>query len=222
MTGSAGGSLKHGFSDVIEEITFVNGMGDEIRCSKTQQEDLFHAVGVSMGLLGVITSVTFCLEKKFFVKGSEKNVEFRDSFLKSSQEFYNSFSTNEYYHLNWLPQKYCNRVIQWTGEQEQEAPANLKPYVNSLGDPATAFAAAASLWFCNLLLDSPSDSHYQIIGCILKKFVKSSGDQEFYDNWFLALPNDNAAPVNGCMKVDFTEIWVPKDKYDAVLKRLTR
>lgn len=85
LTGSAGGSLEYGFGDVITEITFVNGNAEE--CAYVDGEDMFYAVGVSMGLLGVITSVTFRLDKKYFVEGKEVNVEFEKSFLSEKSEF---------------------------------------------------------------------------------------------------------------------------------------
>ena len=47
MTGSAGGSLKHGFADVIQEIEFVDGNG-QVQIAKPGT-DLWSAVGVSMG-----------------------------------------------------------------------------------------------------------------------------------------------------------------------------
>mgnify|MGYP002254826790 FL=1 len=59
MTGSAGGSLKHSFADVIQEIEFVDGNAQVQRAERGT--DLWCAVGVSMGLFGVITRVTFRL-----------------------------------------------------------------------------------------------------------------------------------------------------------------
>ena len=59
MTGSAGGSLWHSFHEVIQEIEFVDGNG-HLQIAKPGT-DLWSAVGVSMGLFGVITHVTFRL-----------------------------------------------------------------------------------------------------------------------------------------------------------------
>ncbi len=225
VTGSAGGSLKYGFGDVIEKITFVDGNGKEQTCSKG--DDLFYAVGVSMGLFGVITRVTFRLEQKaFFVKGTEVNMEFENSFLKDENALNSSLNdcNNEYYHLNWFPQKYCNRVMQWTGKQVSPDEYHQIPYDHTLSNPLKACGASVVLQVCNFLLSScPDESNYQLIGTLLKMFVDVvDSNQKFCDDWFKVLPNDNQAHVDVIMKVDFTEVWVPRDQYAEVLRRLKK
>ena len=69
MTGSAGGSLDHAFADVVQDIEFVNGKGEVKTASRGTA--LWNAAGVSMGLLGVITHVTFRLGKTYLVQGVE-------------------------------------------------------------------------------------------------------------------------------------------------------
>ena len=250
MTGSAGGSLKHGFGDVIEEITFVDGKGKKHTCPKgaeevveevvkeeaeeaVEEEDdekniyIFYAVGVSMGLFGVITSVTFCFDKKkneeaFLVEGKEETVEFKDSFLKNKDALNSSLDENEYYHLNWFPQKECNLVMQWTGKQVSLG-EQVIPYKHSLKNDLAAAGASLVLQCCNGLLFSSCDCRYDLIGMLLKIFLRSSSpSQTFCDYWFHALPSDNEAHVNDIMKIDFTEIWVPREKYAVVLEKLKR
>lgn len=50
-------------SDLIEEITFVNAKGELQVINKVDQPDLMKAAAGSFGLLGIITSITFKLDK---------------------------------------------------------------------------------------------------------------------------------------------------------------
>ncbi|CAG8629301.1 35084_t:CDS:2, partial [Gigaspora margarita] len=62
-TGSAGGSLSHSFGNQVIGIQLIDGNGDihDLKYSNNDNSK-FLAAGVSMGLLGVITKVTFRLE----------------------------------------------------------------------------------------------------------------------------------------------------------------
>jgi hypothetical protein len=64
LTGSAGGSLYHATSDMVIGFTFVDGQGNIQTCSEKENPDWFHAMGVSMGLLGIVTEVHLqCVDK---------------------------------------------------------------------------------------------------------------------------------------------------------------
>ena len=222
MTGSAGGSINYGFGDVIEKIRFVDGNGTPRTCSKG--EPMFKAVGVSMGLFGVITRVTFRLDQKaFFVEGTEENVEFGNSFLKDIGTLTQSIEKNDYYHLNWFPQKYCNRVMQWTGNQVPRDEDKRKRYEHALKCKVKALGASVVLQYCNYLLSCcPNEHNYECIGTCLKWFVDVNSKQKFCDDWFEALPNDNQAHADKIMKIDFTEVWVPRNQWAEVLQRLRK
>ncbi len=99
-TSSSGGTAIHNIADAIEAIGFVDGMGTY------RYVKLFNAVGVSMGLFGVITDVTFKLKKKYFVQGNEINQEMKHSCLAGdTTSHYDAleqvlFIDNEYAHIN--------------------------------------------------------------------------------------------------------------------------
>ncbi|MEE6452732.1 D-arabinono-1,4-lactone oxidase [Gottfriedia acidiceleris] len=55
LTGTHGTGIDHGIlSTQIEEMTVVLPSGDLIDCSKTKNTDIYRAIGVSLGLLGIV------------------------------------------------------------------------------------------------------------------------------------------------------------------------
>lgn len=225
-TGSAGGSLKHSFGDVIQEIEFVDGKG-EVQTAKPRT-DLWCAVGVSMGLFGVITRVTFRLPAMQFVQGSESDHKFADSMLgpnkKGQSRLQESLESNEYMRVNWFPQKEVMRVQEWVGQQSFKN-KDLVPYNSILSNIFAAGMAAIALSTCNFILQKPDPTplDYDIIGFTLRPFVPlGKPPVKFYDVWYHALPMDNEAHVDSIIRVDFTEIWIPIDQCQTVMDRLQK
>ena len=222
MTGSAGGSLKHGFADVIQEIEFVDGNG-QLQIAKSGT-DLWAAVGVSMGLFGVITHVTFRLPKMKLIEGSESDHPFAESLLGPDKHGHSklkeSLEKNEYMRVNWFPQKEVWRVQQWVGKQTSNG--DIIPYNSILSNILAAGMAAISLATCNFLLEKPDPTpiDYNIIGAILRVFVPLDKPKPFRDIWFETLPMDNEAHTDSIIKVDFTEIWMPLDQCQTVMDKL--
>lgn len=58
LTGTHGTGTQHGIlASQIEEITVVLPTGDVLVCSKTKNIDIFKALGVSLGLLGIVVKM---------------------------------------------------------------------------------------------------------------------------------------------------------------------
>lgn len=226
LTGSAGGSLEHSFADVIREIEFVDGNA-QVQTAKPGT-DLWCAVGVSMGLFGVITRVTFRLPPMKYIKGSESNHKFAESMLgpneKGQSKLKQSLENNEYMRVNWFPQKEVMRVQEWVGQQSFKK-KNLVPYNSILSNILAAGMAAIVLSFCNFILQKkdPTELEYDLIGLMLSQFVPLKGKPtKFYDIWYHALPMDNEAHVDTIIRVDFTEIWVPIGHCQTVMDKLQK
>ena len=223
-TGSAGGSVKHGFADVIEKIEFVNGNGEKMEAQK--DTDLWRAMGVSLGLLGVITHITFKLGKRFYVEGEEKNTSFDESSIGRNKEqgpgvfkLKDSINNHEYYKVYWFAQKFVNRVQDWNAVQVPAA-GGIDKYVNSLSKMPLLANIGMRIIDHLLQLDCPN---YYAIAFILWIFVPACGEnrhQHFKDLWYEALPSDEHIPVDGLMKMIFMEIWFPLDKSDEVMAKL--
>ena len=223
-TGSAGGSLKHSFCDVIREIEFVDGNG-QLQVAKPGT-DLWAAVGVSMGLFGVVTHVSFRLPEMDLVQGSEEQFTFADSMLgpnkSGKSKLKESLEKNEYMRVNWFPQKKVKRVRQWVGKRTSSG--EIIPYKSIVSNNLAAGMAAVGLAICNCLLQAkhPTETDYCIIGAILKAFVTLEKVQLFRDKWFKALPMDNENHTDTILRIDFTEIWIPIDQCQTVMDKLQK
>ncbi|MBX3709896.1 MAG: FAD-binding protein [Gammaproteobacteria bacterium] len=226
QTSSSGGSAKHGVADVIEAIEWVDGNGI-IRHAK-RGEDEFNAAVVSMGLFGIITHVTFKLPKKYLVDGIETNQELKDSFLaKDSEGHYTKlhdalFTNNEYIHINWLPQKYVDRTMEWTGKAVADTSLPVKPYSHPLSSSTMTHLASIALGVANLIDEYgySSDFLLKTKAEILKLFCVPGDKQEFREPWYKGLPIDDQADVHGEMRFSFSEIWFPENQIDTVMERL--
>ena len=224
MTGSAGGSLKHGFADVIQEIEFVDGNG-QVQIAKPGT-DLWSAVGVSMGLFGIITHVTFRLPEMKLIEGTESDHPFDESLIGPNKEgnskLRESLESHEYMRVNWFPQKEVQRVQQWVGKQTSKG--DIIPYHSILSNILAAGMAAIALAICNFLIEKPDPTaiDYDIIGAILRVFVPLGKPKPFRDIWFETLPMDNEAHTDSIIKVDFTEIWMPLDQCQTVMDKLAK
>ena len=221
-TGSAGGSLQHSFGDVVQEIEFVDGRG-QVRTAKPKT-DIWAAVGVSMGLFGVITRVSFRLPQMALIEGTETDLTFAESALGPDEEgkskLKESLEQNEYMRVNWFPQKEVKRVQQWVGKQTTTG--DIFPYKSIVSNILAAGMAAISLATMNYLLEKPNPTpiDYCIIGDILRVFVPLDKPKLFRDIWFETLPMDNEAHTDSILKMEFTEIWIPLDQCQTVMDKL--
>jgi len=58
LTGTHGTGTNFGIlSTQLEEVTIILGIGELITCSRDKNADLFHAIGVSFGLLGIVVKM---------------------------------------------------------------------------------------------------------------------------------------------------------------------
>ena len=227
QTSSSGGSAQHGIADVIEAIEWVDGNG--ILHHANKGEDEFNAVVVSMGMFGIITQVTFKLPQKYLVEGTDTNHELQDSLIvKDANGHYTKlhdalFTQYEYAHINWLPQKYVNRTMQWVGKSvpyDESLP--IVPYKHALSSSIMANLAVMVFRAANLIDEygSSSDILLRMKAELFKPFAKPSDKQEFRDVWYKALPIDDQADVDGLVKTIFSEMWFPEDQIDTVMQKL--
>jgi len=120
-TGTHGSSLHHGIlSQWVQSLRLVLANGAVVRCSKTQNTDLFQAALVSLGTLGIVVEVEYQLvpatniEWVQTLKPLDHILDTWDSTLWTSAEFTRVW---------WLP--YLRKGIVWRAQKtrkEEKAP----------------------------------------------------------------------------------------------------
>jgi hypothetical protein len=226
QTSSSGGTAQHNIADSLEALEWVDGNGLIHHAKKG--EDEFNAAAVSMGLFGVITHATFKVPKKYLVEGTETNHELQDSFLaKDAENHYTKlhnalFTDNEYIHINWLPQKYVDRTMQWVGKSTTNISLPVTPYSHSLSSKFVSGLATIVFKVGNLIDEYGNDNDLllRIKAEMFKLFCNPSDKQEFRDVWYKTLPIDDQADVDGDVETLFSEFWFPEDQLDNVMQRL--
>lgn len=141
MTGSAGGSLTYDLVDNLEAFRIIDGEGNVEWIDKTNAK--FHAIGTSLGLMGIITKVRFKLIPRYLIKGDEDTTLTKlescriDLFGNGQGEkpSLESFIKNTpYTRVLWWPQKGVERIVTWTAKREAYNEHIIpKPY-NELSD----------------------------------------------------------------------------------------
>jgi hypothetical protein len=139
-TGSSGGSLKYSFDDVIVSITFMDGTGQLHTVTPTAGD--FAAVGVSMGLFGVITSIEIKPVKRFAIYGTESTSEITKAkfqpFEPGSTGLEAYLRSRDYCRIMWWPQHGVDKLVTWHAMQ-RPLPAPPETFIpvpyQELGDP---------------------------------------------------------------------------------------
>ena len=116
MTGSSGGSVQHAVEDAVIAIRFIDGLG-QVHHVERGKQSLFDAVLCSMGLLGVVSTITLQCVPRFDVVGRE-DITPEDAtgyglFDPSPRGLAGFLRRTEYSRLMWWPQKGVERVVTW-------------------------------------------------------------------------------------------------------------
>ncbi|WP_432983818.1 D-arabinono-1,4-lactone oxidase [Dactylosporangium sp. CA-233914] len=104
-TGTHGTGAAYGcLSTFIEALTLVTADGTELSCSATQNPDLFAAARVSIGALGVLSSVTLRCARAFTLRADERPAHLGDVWSGLDEHI----GGNEHFEFYWFP--YTDRV----------------------------------------------------------------------------------------------------------------
>ena len=108
MTGSSGGSLCYSVQDNVHALRFVDGTGTPYDVDSDATD--FDAYTVSLGLLGVLSKVTFKCVKTFNIKGSQSVTRTAEPVVdlfgddEEGQSLIEFLESNDYARLLWWPQ----------------------------------------------------------------------------------------------------------------------
>ena len=124
MTGSCGGTTRHAIEDSVVALRLVDGTGT-VHEFERGRDELFHAALCSMGLLGVISTVTLQCQPRYDIIGQEDITSETGTAYSllgdGSQGLDGFFRASEYARLMWWPQEGVRRVVTWQARRMQES-----------------------------------------------------------------------------------------------------
>jgi FAD/FMN-containing dehydrogenase len=106
-TGTHGSGLKHrSLSAQIEHLRIITASGDVLEINSDavwrigeKEVNLWDAASISLGMLGIVTVVTFRCEPLFYLKSEESVIEF-DEFIERMDDYARRY---EYFKAWWFP-----------------------------------------------------------------------------------------------------------------------
>jgi len=108
-TGTHGTGKDFGtLSTQVIALRFINGKGEIISCSETENRELFKAAQVSMGIIGIITEITLQCIPAYILKILSKP----DSYTAVMADLDHKLNDNRNFEFFWLP--YTDTVISKT------------------------------------------------------------------------------------------------------------
>ncbi|MEM1415079.1 MAG: FAD-binding protein [Myxococcota bacterium] len=124
-TGSAGASVKHNLDEQIEQIELIDGIGTKRVLDRSDAN--FGAALTHLGLLGVVTKVTFRTVKRFGIEGDVSNESVKDSKVdlfgedtRTGRQTLREFLEDPafpYSRILWWPQKGSERIQIWRAKR---------------------------------------------------------------------------------------------------------
>ena len=105
-TGTHGtGATFGGLATFVEELELITGTGEVVRCSATEEPEVFAAARIGLGALGVISEVTLRCEPAFALHCDERPM----SLATVLTELEELAAANEHFEFWWIP--HTDRVL---------------------------------------------------------------------------------------------------------------
>ena len=155
-TGSAGGTTKFSLADHIVGLRIIdgNGVAHDLSPDDPKTKEWFAAAGVSMGLCGILSTVTLRCVPAFNIRGTETTAPAKDH---PDVDFYDLgtgkpnmpdfLRQTDYTRMMWWPQYNFDRLVVWQAERIAPEPGFVpKPYAE-LGKGPTIKQVGASLLY---------------------------------------------------------------------------
>ncbi|MFD7502763.1 D-arabinono-1,4-lactone oxidase [Streptomyces sp. NPDC059850] len=83
----------------IKGLELVTADGSVLRCSATEHPEIFAAARVGLGALGVVTAITFGVEREFLLTAREEPMPFE----RVMTDFEQLVAENEHFEFYWFP-----------------------------------------------------------------------------------------------------------------------
>ncbi|MEA2297919.1 MAG: hypothetical protein QOF77_855 [Solirubrobacteraceae bacterium] len=170
-TGSAGGSLRFSANENLFAFRVIDGTGEVREFSREDPDpDLFYAHAPSLGLLGVVSTITLECVETFNITGQEAITTVADCPVdvfgggspgRPSVEGF--LREQDYARLEWWPQRGGERILTW---QAQPIPPQVgfvpKPYQEFTDHPEAAELAVSILYTVLGNLDDLSEAREKL------------------------------------------------------------
>ena len=132
-TASAGGSVKYSFEDSVVGVRIIDGNGTVHAVSKGDPE--FGAMFGNLGLLGVVSEVSFECSATFDIHGTEAITTIKDCEVdlfgeRNGRSLEQFLTDTDFARIEWWPQRGAERVVVWKAERLDHPLADdkIKPY----------------------------------------------------------------------------------------------
>lgn len=241
-TGSAGGSLRHSIYDAVVGIRLVDGQGNLHEYDRPADDAAdpghpFFGAVIAMGLLGVVTAVTFRCIPKYHVIGSEATTSLLDAALDlfdaEARGLGPYLRRAEHARLLWWPHGKVRKLQVW--EARTMGPGD---YTEETGTPEAfrrqAYELLRPFLWSRFLAQVLANRIFRLFGRLNPPPPRGGlgrlGDrllapwfapvvnamlgpsrpgspQRFWDDWWHALPMDNQAS-DRLLPTEFTEAWI--------------
>jgi hypothetical protein len=245
-TGSSGSSMQHSVGEQIIAFRLVDGLGNVNEFQRSDDLDSpFYAVGVSMGLLGIITSVTFQCVERFDIVGTEKvsnyddcEVDFFGNGSSTKPDLEAFFRQVEHARLMWFPQQGLERIVVWRAQADKDTSVGKKTYRRYHQFPTVLGQELPAQWLTSMLmrgfdvLNPPPPTSalgkgwksiakwlYPRVASLFLLPVGCPHEEEFREIWWQGLPMDNRVDYQ-LMPTRFTELWVSLSDASEVMQTL--
>lgn len=162
-SGSAGGSLRFSASHNLFAFRIIDGTGEVREFSRDDPDpDLFYALAPSLGLLGVVSTITLECVETFNIEGHEAVTTLPDCTVdvfgdgdhgKPSLAAF--LQATDYARLEWWPQRGAERVLTWQAARIPPVPGfKQRPFREFTDRPLTAERAISP---CFMVLANVDD-----------------------------------------------------------------
>jgi D-arabinono-1,4-lactone oxidase len=123
LTGSCGGTVQHALEDAVVALRIIDGTGEPRELVRGRDE-LFDAALCSMGLLGVVSTVTLQCVPRYDIVGRETITD-EDAcpyalFADGAAGLEGFLRSTEYARLMWWPQERVRRVVTWQARRMRD------------------------------------------------------------------------------------------------------
>jgi hypothetical protein len=170
-TGSAGGSLQYSSNHNLWGFRFIDGRGDVHEVTRDDADpDLFHSMSPNLGLLGVVSAITFQCADLFAISGQESVTSLGDcpadvlgpgSDGRPSLERF--LRETEFARLEWWPQRGSERIVTWQASRMAPPPDfRPQPYERFGNGPEAAQQLIAIVFTILGNLDDLSQARHKL------------------------------------------------------------